>query len=493
MISASLCVRGWYNKNMQLLQAKKIHLVGIKGVALASLALCLSDAGISVSGSDLPEEFVTQEVLVQRGFKIFENFSPDHIQKDTDLVVYTGAHSGSQNPEVVRAKELGIPTMSHAQALGELAQAKKLISVCGTGGKSTTSAMVAWIMEKAGFKPSFAVGVGNISGLGVPGRFVADSGWFVAEADEYAVDPTSDLRPRFVFQHPQIIVCTNLKYDHPDIYPTFEKTKEVFLEFFNTLPDDGKLIINGDDEDILSLIPKLTTKAKVMTVGTTQESDFYIHDTVSEGGETRGNVSYELFDTKEEVVKELKLGIPGVFNLMNAQMALVAATLAGVPDQKALEALTEFIGTTRRFEKKGVVGDAVWYDDYAHTPQELQATLSALRSWHKDKKVVVIFQPHTYSRTKSLFNEFSQSFTQADEVFLLDIFASAREKEDLSVSSDMLAKSIAKNVVNKSVKNMKTLQEAAKKLLPRLNAETVVMTLGAGDVYKLYDVTKGLL
>lgn len=483
MISDSQSVRGWYNSSMDILAMGKIHLVGIKGVALTALALCLSDAGIEVSGSDIPETFVTGEVLDKRKFKIFESFSEDHISKDINLVVYTGAHSGSQNIEVKRAVQLGVAVMSHAEALGNLTRGKRLISVCGTGGKSTTSAMCAWILEKGGLTPSFAVGVGNVPNFGVPGRFVSKSSWFVAEADEYAVDPTRDLRPRFVYQQPEIIICTNLKYDHPDIYPTFEQTKQVFLNFFNTLPENGTLIVNGDDQDIRSLLPQLTTKAKVVTVGTSASADFFLHDQTSQDGITKGKVGS----------KELQLSIPGIFNLMNAQMAVLAASIAGVTDDLAIEALRSFKGTMRRFESKGTVKEALWYDDYAHTPEEIQATLSALRSWHPDKKIIAVFQPHTYSRTKALFNKFSQSFTLADELILLDIFASAREKEDSSVSSDMLADSISKSERNKFVKNVKTIETAAKELSKKLTSKVVVMTLGAGDVYQLYDAMESFV
>ncbi len=442
---------------MQLLAAKKIHLVGIKGVALTALALCLSDAGIEVSGSDVAEEFVTEGVLKKRGFKLYASFSPTHIKKDLDLVVYTGAHQGVHNPEVVAAQKLGISVISHAQALGELTESKKLIAVCGTGGKSTTSAMLAWVLEQTGKSPGFAVGVGNISNFGVSGRFHKDSAWFVAEADEYAVDPTADLRPRFVFLHPQIIICTNLKYDHPDIYPTFEDTKAVFLAFFNTLPDSGSLILNGDDSVLVSLSSKLATKAKVIMV------------------------------KKSSLDKTMKLTLPGEFNLMNAQMALTAASSLGIKETEIKEALSGFDGTTRRFEKKGVVGGADWYDDYAHTPEEVEVTLKALRERYPNKNIIAVFQPHTYSRTKALFSGFSRCFTKADEVVLLDIFASAREKMDTSVSSDLLAESIIKLGQNSSVKNMKTITAAAKYLVGQISTESVVMTLGAGDVYKIYD------
>lgn len=425
-----------------------IHLVGIKGVAMTSLALCLQDAGKNVTGSDVVQDFVTEKILKERRFHIFHGFSPDHVTKDIDLVVYTGAHNGSYNLEVEAAHALGIPTMSHAEALGNLIANKKVISVCGTGGKSTTSAMIAWILEKAGMKPSFAIGVGNIPNFGVSGRFVKDSEWFVAEADEYAVDPTGDLRPRFIYQHPEIIVCTNLNYDHPDIYKDFESMKQVFLNFFNSLPDDGTLVANIN-------VPFPKTKAHMIQV---HHLDEMIH-----------------------------LRIPGDFNKMNATMASEVTKKIGIDTTIALDALSEFKGTMRRFEYKGKVNRADWYDDYAHTPDEIQPTLKALKEWCPGKKIIALFQPHTFSRTRALFDGFSQCFTDADEIILLDIFPSAREQSDPTVSSDLLVEAIAAQNEKKIVKNMKTIEHAAVYMSSNASKDNVVITLGAGDVYKIYD------
>lgn len=472
---------------MKLLEAKHVHFVGIKGVAQTALALCLSDAGIEITGSDVEEEFVTEPVLRSRSFKIFASFSPEHITDQIDLVVYTGAHQGENNAEVVAAKKKGITCFSHAEALGQLVMGKRLISVCGTGGKSTTSAMAAWILEKAGLRPSFAVGVGNIPNFGVPGRYVPDSDWFVAEADEYAVDPTGDLRPRFIFQHPEVIICTNLKYDHPDVYLNFDKTKEVFLDFFNSLPDTGLLVINGDDEDLISLTKRLKTKAKVQKIGTLSTNDCYLHDIVTGNGRSQSMVACKRHEPSSLRNELVDLTIPGTFNLMNAEMAVTAASYAGVKESESLAAMSEFKGTMRRFELKSEVGKPLWYDDYAHTPPEIEATLTALKSWQPDKKIIAVFQPHTYSRTKALFSGFSRSFTVADEIVLLPIFASAREAADQSISSEMLAESIESQGKKGRVKSMKSRDEAAQYLVSLVRPENIIITLGAGDVYKLFD------
>lgn len=415
-----------------------IHLVGIKGVAMASLAQCLDDIAkiqnpntkIQITGSDVSEDFVTADVLKGRGFEIAIGFDASHIDTDVNLVIYTGAHNGKQNVEVVKAAELGIPVMSHAEALGTLMEGKKAISVCGTGGKSTTSAMIAWILEYAGKKPSYAIGVGNVPNLGCTGKYVADSEWFVAEADEYAVDPTSDHRPRFIYQHPEVIVLTNMRYDHPDIYPDFASMQKVFADFFATLPADGELI---RADELAEFAP------------------------------------YELL-------------IPGRHNQLNAEVAMRAARHCGVAESVSREALAKFTSTMRRFEYKGQLGEVELYDDYAHTPDEIRATIQALREWRPGKRVVVAFQPHTYSRTKALFDGFAAELSKADSVILLDIFASAREAIDPTISSTLLAEALTI-----SHSQVATSSELTALLPEILKPGDVFITMGAGDIYTLYE------
>src|SRR5258708_5359039 len=340
-----------------ILDYTDIHLVGIKGVAMTSLALCLQDAGVKITGSDVEEEFVTEEILKKRKFHIFHGFSPDNISENIQLVVYTGAHQGKNNPEVIRAAKLGIPVMSNAQALGELMKGKNVISVCGTGGKSTTSAMIAWILEKAGLSPSFAIGVGNIPNFGVSGRFVKDSRWFIAEADEYAVDPTNDKRPRFIFQDPEAIVCTNLTYDHPDIYKDFGAMKEVFTAFFKTA--HSSLYANADSPDLFQIFNTLREKDQIdyfsCSVGFDAKSDYQMTNIETELGKTTFSFSYVGYAERQGFVHKSKvwngeLQIPGAHNVRNALLAAVTTVNeCGLDFPKALYALSEFEGTMRRF------------------------------------------------------------------------------------------------------------------------------------------------
>jgi UDP-N-acetylmuramate--alanine ligase len=469
--------------NSNILNIKNIHLVGIKGVALASLAQCLDDMGVTVTGSDVAEDFVTKEALKQREFQIHVGFDASHIPGSCDLVVYTGAHQGKQNVEVREALQKGIRAISHAEALGELMHGKKGISICGTGGKSSTSAMTAWLLDYAGARPSFSVGVGKVNNFGVSGRYtqihseetdeISRSGWFVAEADEYAVDPTDDHRPRFIYQRPNIIVCTNLKYDHPDIYPTFEAMKQTFLQFFNTLPANGALIYNGDDQELVNVVKESQGDFERISVGSGDNCDLLIQNIVTNDHRT----SFAL-----EKIGNFVLSVPGELNVRNSAYAFAVAKLIGLPHDKITAAMEKFTGTMRRFEYKGKINDVSCYDDYAHTPDEIRATIAALREWEPGKKIIVAFQPHTYSRTKALFDGFVESLSLADEVILLDIFASAREQVDPSMSSAMLAKLLPNTRHLTS-----NVDELAAKIPEILKPDTVFMTMGAGDIYSVYE------
>lgn len=461
-----------------IFQVTHIHLVGIKGVAMTSLAQCLLDLGKTVTGSDVEDEFVTTPMLSKVGVQTYVGFSPEHIHESTELVIYSGAHKGSQNPEVLTAISKHIPVLSHADALGALTEGKKCIAVCGVGGKSSVSAMITWILECAGKKPSFSVGVGNVLNLGRTGRYEKDSSYFVVEADEYVKDPGHDNAPRFMSLNPEVIVCTNIAYDHPDVYASFEDTKNAYRSFFAKLPTQGSLVYNGDDVALSTLSDQIQTQK--ISISKKDGAIFMISNYRASLGKTEADIVYK------EKIYTLILQIPGEFNVMNATYAIVAAQACGVDIETSLRALAQFQGTMRRFENKGVKQGVQYYDDYAHHPTEIQATLKALREWHPQAKVYAIFQPHTYSRTKALLKEFSMSFSDANEVLLLDIFASAREEADANTSSDILAQELQNNHIQ--VQNLHSVQQAFEYLKLEVKPGDVVITLGAGDLYNLHSL-----
>ena len=458
-----------------ILTAKNIHFTGIKGVGMTAVALCAQDRGAIVSGSDLKESFDTDNVLKSREIKVKIGFGVENIDPDADLLIYTGAHGGVNNPQVVFAQQKGISTISHAQAVGQLMARKIGFSVCGVGGKTTISAIISTILFHTDKNPSYLVGVARIGGLEYPGKYNLESKCFVAEADEYATSPGTDNTPRFMFQSPKAIICTNILHDHPDVYKDINQVKEAYFKFFQKLPQDGFLIINGDCQNSLDTSKDINVE-KIL-VGINENNTYRITNTKIIDGQQHITV---LADNK---TFNLVINVPGLYNAKNAVMAYVALLRYGLGAEVIKQGLLEFKGTNRRFERITEQNNILYYDDYAHHPEEIKATLKAAKKWLSDKKIIAVFQPHTYSRTKMFLNEFTNSFEEADQVIVTDIFPSAREKPDPSISSQILADMISRihpqaNYVSKD--------DLVKYLKENQKSGDVIFTLGAGDVYKIH-------
>lgn len=441
---------------MNIFDAKHIHFTGVKGVGMTALALCVQDLGISVSGSDVEEEFVTDEVLKSRGIEWNIGFSEENLSPKPSLVITTGAHGGLNNPEVLAAKELGIPVLTHAEALSKISSGKNVITVAGVGGKTTTASMIAHMLSYVGKRPSFAIGVGNIFPLGVPGKFEQKGKEFVTEADEFAVSPGVDNRPRFIFQNPKVLIVTNIEHDHPDIYPTFEDTKKVFLEFINKVPQDGLLIACIDNENVRELLKSVNRSMRVQTYGFDKKADWNVDKL------------------------DFKLNIPGRYNKLNAAAAIAVGRFLGLDLDTLKEGLAAFEGCKRRIEKVGEKKGVLYYDDYAHTPHEVKSVLQAIKEFYPNKKIVCTFQPHTYSRTKALWGGFIKAFGDADVVGIANVYSSARETDNLGVSSEKLAAAI------KGAKYSGSLESTTNWLKQILKEGDVCITLGAGDIYKIH-------
>lgn len=466
-------------------------LMGVKGVAMTSLAQILVDAGMKVSGADVAEDFVTAKVLGKLNLKVtvgFENQLPENVQ----VLVYTAAHQGQFNPLVAAARGKGIPTLSQAEALSLFHNQKQGIAVCGVGGKSTVSAMITWILEKIGWQPSFSVGVGNIPGLDKTGCWRPSSDWFVTEADEYVIDPSAPSRnepiiPRFSFLQPFVTVCTNLEYDHPDVYQDFGQTQTVFKEFFNQIKPNGKLVINFDSMGLNQVVSQISNQLaekqiKLISFGEQAEADWQLTDFQASQGITQGNLKHD------QEIFQISLSIPGKFNLLNAAAAVATVVSLGASPKDAIQALKNFPSTLRRFEKIGVKNGVTFYDDYGHHPHEIAAAIKALADWFPDSKKIIAFQSHTFSRTKQLFDDFVTAFAKADEVVMIDIFPSAREAYDATVSSDSLCATISAKYPEVPAKNLKTLPELAAYLKQNLKSGDVCLTIGAGDIYHVHEL-----
>lgn len=467
------------------------YLVGIKGVAMASLAQILVEAGKTVQGCDVAEDFVTAGVLAPLKLQIevgFDHPLPAHVA----TLVYTSAHQGQFNPMVQQARQLGIPTLSQAEALAQFHNQKKGLAVCGVGGKSTTSAMITWIMEKVGWEPSYSVGVGNIPGLNHTGRWRANSPWFVTEADEYVIDASAPSRgepitPRFSFLIPLVTVCTNLNYDHPDVYRDFAHTEEVFAQFFSQIQPGGWLVVNQDSVGLKNVLAKVAPilvekKISLVSFGETAEADWQLTNYQAVQGKTTATLHHE------SETFTLSLPIPGKFNLMNGVAAVAACVSLGMPAEAAVAALADFPSTLRRFQLVGTKNGVTYYDDYGHHPNEVYQAIQALNDWYPTARKIIAFQSHTFSRTKQLFAEFVAAFREAQTVVMIDIFPSAREAFDSSVTSDGLCAAIQQAHPQVTATNLKTIPALAEYFRKNLQPGDVCLTMGAGDIYQVHEL-----
>ncbi|MBI5449458.1 UDP-N-acetylmuramate--L-alanine ligase [Candidatus Gottesmanbacteria bacterium] len=459
--------------NIDWEEIHSIHFVGLKGVAMTALAVWAKEAGFRVSGSDVDDIFPTDEILADANIRAHVGFDSQTLKKKRpDLVIYTGAHGGQDNDEVREAKSLGIRIMSHGQALGEVMRRKRQISVAGSHGKTTTTAMIATILCSAGKDPSYAIGCGKIFGLGLPGRS-GYGDWFLAEADEYVTDPHHDMTPRFLWQNPEILVVTNIDFDHPDAYSSLGEIQQAFVKLASQQQGRRVTIVNADDEASAVLLGDglndittygLSPRAglRVLHVGFGERRTFF---TLSENGVPVG---------------EFTIKVPGLHNVVNAAAAAAAARSVGVRWDDIKAGLLLFGGTKRRFEEIGKIHGCTVYDDYAHHPKEIQATLAAARAWYPKQRIITVFQPHTYSRTKALLAYFGVSFDKSDIVVIADIYASAREHDTLGITSGDLASEIRKRQVN--VHQLHSYDSVSAFLLREGRDGDIMIFMGAGDI-----------
>lgn len=463
---------------------KSIHFVGIKGVGQAPLAIIAKEAGITVTGCDIDQAFITDETLKKAGIKPLIGFDEAHV-KDVDLVITTGAHGGFDNKEVVAAKANHIPILTQGEAVGAFMQGEVLartfsgISVAGSHGKTTTTAIIATVFTEAGIDPSFVIGTGNVAALGSCGHLGIGE-YFIAEADEYATEPTYNKRTKFLWQYPQIAVFTNLDLDHPDLYESEDALVKVFHEFAMQLPNDGLLVVNGDDKNLQKLLKRYS--GNVITYGQSENNDYVVSGVRVSEMRTFFSVTH-----KGIPLGEFSISVQGEYNALNATAAIIVAMQCELSIENIQKGLKAFTGSKRRSEyKKTLISGAIVYDDYAHHPTEISKTLEAFRASFPKKHILCIFQPHTYSRTKTLFNDFTHAFSSADEVILTDIYPSLREAPDLSVSSQVLAAETKKYA--KAVSYLPSLDDVVKYITQQeFDKNTIIITMGAGDVYKICD------
>jgi len=469
------------------MKIKNIHFTGIKGVGMTPLAIIAKEAGFNVTGSDVDKEFITDESLQKAGITPYVGFSEENV-KNSDLVIITGAHGGFSNVEAKAAKNRGVPVWTQGEAVGKFMEGKLLaknfygVSVAGTHGKTTTTGMIATILREVGLDPTFVVGTSSLPSLPNAGHF-GKGLYFIAEADEYATEPIEDKTPKFLWQHPKIAVFTNIDFDHPDIYASVDEIREVFLKFAGNIPKDGILIACGDDHQIKILINNY--KGNVITYGFSEINDYRIKKINFSNSQ-----SFFWVESGGADLGEFTLNVLGEHNVFNALAAIIVSLELGISIDKIKKEIAKFKGSKRRAEYIGVLDSgALLFDDYAHHPAEIKKTLKAFREGFPKSRIVCFFQPHTYSRTKKLFDQFLYAFSDADEVIISSIFSSEREIIDSSISSQSLVQSMAK--LHPNVRFLPGLEDVVEYIgQKKYGGNSVIITMGAGDIYKVNNKLK---
>jgi UDP-N-acetylmuramate--alanine ligase len=447
-----------------MIARQHVHLVGIGGAGLSAIATVLLEQGYTISGSDLRASPVTER-LARLGATVHVGHDAANLG-NADLVVISSAVPGG-NPEVDEAQRRGIPVIKRAEWLGGMMAGRRGVAVAGTHGKTTTTAMIALILRDAGLAPTFIVG-GDIPQLGT--NAAAGLGdVFVIEADEY--DHT------FLGLRPEIAVVTVVEWDHPDCYPTPEAMVEAFRQFVQLVPHHGLVIACGDDPGVANVLATDGPgQAPLRRYGLNDGNDWRA---VEVRPNAHGGYDFEV-QVRCTSIGTVSLAVPGMHNVKNSLAALSVADRLDVPFGRAAATLAGFTGVGRRFEVKGEAGGILVIDDYAHHPTEIRATLAAARTRYPGRPIWAVFQPHTFSRTRALLDDFAAAFGDADHVVILDIFP-ARETDDGSVNS----RDIVARMRHPDARLIGPLEEAAGYLAGRLRPGDVLITLGAGDGYRV--------
>jgi len=443
---------------------RRIHLIGIGGIGLSAIAQILLARGVTVTGSDLHASPIIDE-LIKRGAKIFIGHRAENIGDAQAELVLTTSAARDDNPEIVEAKRRGIRIDKRYDFFPALTSGKQTIAIAGTHGKTTTTGMIATILTNAGFDPDAIIG-GVIPALNGNAR-VGNGKFFVIEADEYD--------RAFLGLAPHIAVVTSIEMDHPDIYRDVDEVASAFGQFVNQVPSDGLIVGCGDASRVNDVLRNAGATPSVR-YGLDASNDWRA-DAIrlnarggSDFGVWRGNTR----------IDDVELQIPGTHNVLNALAALVVAEHLGIDLKIARQTLEDFRGAARRFEIKGEFHGVTIIDDYAHHPTEIRATLAAARARFGKREIWAVFQPHTYSRTHALRDEFAAAFSDADHVIVTEIYA-AREKNVLGVQGNQ----IVERMTHRDARCIADLKASAEFLAQQVKPGDVVIMLGAGDVNRV--------
>jgi len=447
--------------HLHLKQPRHAHFIGIGGISMSALANVLLQRGWQVSGSDLSRSSLTER-LAEAGATVYYDHKPSNVE-GAQVIIYTSAIR-PENPELVRARELGIPIYTRGELLGALMEeAKYGIAISGSHGKTTTTSMVSMILLECGFDPTIHIG-GELNAIGGNTR-IGGNKYFVSEACEYVES--------FLKFYPFLAIVLNIEEDHLDYFKDIEHIKSSFLKFMSLVPEDGYIVANCDDENVTSLLKHINCN-KITYGITSNDAMWNAKDIVFDHA---GCAAFDVYKNGKKVI-DINLKLPGIHNVSNALGAISACHALGC-DFKGIKAgLENYTGTHRRFELKGIINDIKVIDDYAHHPSEIKATLKACKNI-SHRKIWCVFQPHTYSRTKHLLDEFKDAFCDADMVIISDIY-SAREVDTGEIHSLQLVDKIKH--YNKNVLYIPEFESIVQLLNKHASQGDVIITMGAGNI-----------
>jgi UDP-N-acetylmuramate--alanine ligase len=467
--------------SMDISKMNNVYMIGIKGVGMTMLAQFLAQKGVKISGSDIEEKFMTDDILAQNGIKVLEGFSLKNIPSDAELIIYSTAYSAETNPEVKEIMRKDFKILTFGEALSKIFNVSRGLAVCGTHGKTTTTAWLGYVLDKAGEEPNVMVGakVEQFGGSGLTG----ESDLLVVEADEYQ----NKLKSFF----PKAVILNNIEHDHHDFFPTRESYISVFRDFIKKIPSKGFLVANYDDPEVKKISSECS--GKVVSFGIDDKEADLVACGIKQGSETTGEAGKQFFqvemvqDGERNELGAFNIQLSGKHNIYNA-LAVIASCLELGVDLKDIRTYLEgFTGAKRRMQVLGYFRQVPIIDDYAHHPTEIRTTLTGVKNKFPGKRLITVFHPHTYSRTLALLEEFGQSFGQSDQVIVLDIYGSAREKQGGIHSRDLVEK-IKENSFGEKKENIlyiPTLKECEEYLREHVNEGDLVLLMGAGDVFRI--------
>jgi UDP-N-acetylmuramate--alanine ligase len=445
---------------------KKVHFVGIGGIGMSGIAEILLNQGFQISGSDNNLTDITNH-LSDLGIKIYEGHSEKNLE-DVDVLVYSSAVT-LDNPEVKAAVERKIPIIKRAEMLAECMRMKYGIGIAGTHGKTTTTSMVGLTLTEGGIDPTIIVG-GKLSGLGGTNARLGNSEFIVVEADEF--DRT------FLKLTPTIAALTTLESEHLDTYKDLDDIKSAFIEFANKVPFYGFVVLCMDEPALQDIIPQINKK--IFTYGLTTQADIRATDIVHSEFSSSYTVKY-----KGEELGKINLKIPGIHNVKNSLVAVCIAKEMGIDFKIIRKALASFAGVYRRFEVK-YNKEVLVIDDYAHHPTETSATLAGIRNGWNNRRLIAVFQPHLFTRTRDFYQEFGRSFLNSDVFICTDIYP-AREKPVEGITGQLVADA-AKKFGHRNVIYIKDKNEIPQELFELKKDNDIIVGMGAGDIWKYLNI-----